>query len=155
MRVMDSRNIPHGVEIDVELNKDKDRGISVLKIFGPNARKECTIVTNKCKKHEVKFVKILALEVIQPLLDKFISGEGWTNLLKKVNLTVTNKKVHPCKNCNKGFCTEKNLETHIQKFHTKVSKNNKCEICEFETLDFETFQKHLKGVHEASEMKEK
>ena len=46
-RVMDVRKIPHGIEIDIELSKDKDKGFAVLKTFGPNARKECTILINK------------------------------------------------------------------------------------------------------------
>ena len=31
MRVMDSRNIPHGTEMDVEVTKDKERGFAILK----------------------------------------------------------------------------------------------------------------------------
>ena len=37
---------------------------------------------NKSKKHDVKFVEILAMEIIKPLLDQFENGEGWKNLLK-------------------------------------------------------------------------
>ena len=68
---MDARKVPHGIEMDIELSKDKDRGLAVLKIYGPNSKKECTIMINKSKKHDVKYVKILSLEVIKPLLDSF------------------------------------------------------------------------------------
>ena len=46
-KVLDCRKMNHGNEYDVELSKDKDRGVSVLKIFGPNAKKEHTIMINK------------------------------------------------------------------------------------------------------------
>ena len=73
-KVMDNRKTRNGSEVDVEITKNKERGIAVLKIFGP--KKESTIMINKSKRHDVKFVSILAVEIIKPLLDKFISGEG-------------------------------------------------------------------------------
>ena len=143
MRVMDSRNIPHGIEMDVEVTKDKERGFAIVKTFGPNGKKECTIMVNKSKKYDVKYVKILALDVIKLLLDKFISGEGWMNVLKKVNTAVTNKKSHHCKHCNKGFCNEKNLKIHVDKFHS-IQIQSKCEECTHVLVPWKTIQKDNK-----------
>ena len=58
---------------------------------------------------------MLALEVIKPLLDAFISGEGWSCLLK----TSIGKSSKPfsCKMCCKGFVTQANLNTHMEKYH--------------------------------------
>ena len=41
-KVLDTRKGANGVEMDVEISKDKDRGVAVLKVFGPNSKKECT-----------------------------------------------------------------------------------------------------------------
>ena len=64
----------HGYEYEVEISKEKDKGVAVLKLFGPNGKKEHTIMINKSKKHDVKFVEILAMEIMKPLLDKFENG---------------------------------------------------------------------------------
>ena len=109
MIVMDSRTIPHGNEMDIEVSNEKEKGVAVLRIFGPNSKKECTIVASNKKKSDLIFVKILAKDIIKPLIDKFISGEGWINLFCKVN---SNKKVvkeNCCIYCDKGFKTDKNL----------------------------------------------
>ena len=50
-RILDCRKAS---ELDVEISKGKERGIAVLKIFGPNSRKECTLMINKSRKHEAK-----------------------------------------------------------------------------------------------------
>ena len=55
-RVMDCRKRDSGPEMDIELIKDKDRGVAVLKFYGPNSKTgECTIMINKSKRHDVKF----------------------------------------------------------------------------------------------------
>ena len=115
MIVMDSRTIHHGNEMDIEVSNEKEKGVAVLRIFGPNSKKECTIVASNKKKSDLIFVKILAKDIIKPLIDKFISGEGWINLFSKVN---SNKKVvkeNCCIYCDKGFKTDKNLRTHVKK----------------------------------------
>ena len=40
VRVLDSRKIPHGTEMDVEAEKGGERGFGVVKIFGPNSKKK-------------------------------------------------------------------------------------------------------------------
>ena len=66
LRVLDSRKIPHCTELDVEMNKENDRGLSVLNIFGPTNKKEWTLLINKSKKHEAQFVKFLSIAIIKP-----------------------------------------------------------------------------------------
>ena len=115
----------HGYEYEVEISKEKDKGVAVLKLFGPNGKKEHTIMINQSRKHDVKFVEILAMEIIKPLLDKFENGEGWKNLLKS----------HPaltCNICNKTLCTEKNLKNHMGKIHG-TSDLNFCNLCDFKS----------------------
>ena len=89
-RILDCRK---GSEVDVEISKGTERGIAVLKMFGPNSRKECTLMINKSRKHEAKFVKMLAVEIIKPMIDKFISGEGWMNIFKEITAKTIKKPV--------------------------------------------------------------
>ena len=49
-KVLDDRKMPHGMEYEIESTKDKERGVSVLKIYGPNQKKGCTIMI--CKSRE-------------------------------------------------------------------------------------------------------
>ena len=73
---------------------------------------------SKSKKHDLKFVKILAIEIIKPLLDNFISGEGWVDLLVTLSAKTAGKPFQ-CKLCRKGFVSEKTLNNHNEKFHRK------------------------------------
>ena len=62
--------MPHGVEYDIETLKEKDRGVSILKIYGPTPTKGCTVMITKSKEHYAKFVGILATDIIKQLFDK-------------------------------------------------------------------------------------
>ena len=64
-KVNDSRKVPHGTEYDVEMTKNKERGIAILKIFGPTTKKGATLMTNKSKKYDVKFVEILTFDIVK------------------------------------------------------------------------------------------
>ena len=70
-KVLDDRKMPHGMEYDVVSTKNKERGVSVLKIYGPNQKKGCTIMICKSREHEKKFVSILGNDIIKHLLDNF------------------------------------------------------------------------------------
>ena len=109
IKVLDFRRNMNKPEIDIEITKGSDRGNAVLKFYGPNSKKEHTLMVCKLKKHDLKFVTILALEIVKPLLDSFISGEGWMNLLVKSSAK-SHEKPHQCKVCSKGFVSEKNFE---------------------------------------------
>ena len=82
IKILDRREKANGPEFEIELKKDKERGIASLKVFGPNTKNECTLVINKVRKQDIKYVKILAEDVLKKLLNMFISGQGWSMLLK-------------------------------------------------------------------------
>ena len=76
-----------------------------------------TVLINKSKKNDIKFVETLAIDVIKQLLDRFDSEDGWLNVIKVLqNDENQKKKPHFCHFCNKGFATEKNLKVHIELF---------------------------------------
>ena len=147
-KVLDSLKVPHGVEHEVQICKDKEKGIAILKIFGPSTKKGCTLMTNKAKKQETKFVDILTFDIVKLLIDRYGHGDGWIELLK-VKPRVAKKddsKSHYCHFCNNGFCNIKNLRVHIEKYH-QVSVNHRCERCDFTALTEEEFKKHMEKNH--------
>ena len=73
-KVLDSKKIGASNQVTVEVADSEGRGISIVDFWGPNKRKECTIMIKKTRDHEERFVKILAKQIIQPMLDCLISG---------------------------------------------------------------------------------
>ena len=141
-RIMDCRKRDSGPEMDIELIKNKDRGVAVLKFYGPNSKTgECTIMINKSKRHDVKFVKILAEEVIKYLVDTFISGEGWGSIFRKIN--VQDIKQFSCIQCKKVFTSEKNLNTHKEKYHKKETYS--CDPCGYKAKDQADLNDHIEN----------
>ena len=78
----------------------------------------------KSREHEDKFVRILANDVIKYLLDTFEATDEWKKLLK-----FSTFKKPSCLTCKKSFCSEKNLKTHIKKYHTNHTVF-KCDVCD-------------------------
>ena len=114
---MDSREIALGIEAG-------ERGNSTLKIFGPNLKKkEYTVVINKSKKSDGKFAKVLAEEIIAPLLDLFISGIRWGQILQ--NNGQIREKTYSCDKCQKKFVSDRNLIAHTLKFHEEIAVDQK------------------------------
>ena len=120
-RILDRRELKNEVEMDIHVCKDKEKGIATLKVYGPNPKKGCTLMVTKSKKNDIKFVKILATEVIKPLIDAFISGKGWNKLLENLETKKKDNKLS-CKLCEKKFLTEATLSTNISK---SIMKNRK------------------------------
>ena len=154
--VLDSRKVPHGTEYEVEMTKNKERGVAILKIFGPNPKKGATLMTNKSKRYDIKFVDILTFDIVKQLLDRFGSGsgDGWIGLLKVVPKTVKKddqKKSHYCHFCNNGFSNLKNLKVHIEKYH-QVILNFNCEKCEFTSTIDEELKKHVIEKHNGNDL---
>ena len=149
--ILDSRKFTHGIETDVDITKDNSRGQAVLKIYGPNSKKECTVLVTKKQKHDAKYAKILATEIVKPLIDSFTSGIGWNKLVRKV---AAKPPVKPftCKICGKGFLSGKTLNTHVEKTHKPKEIN--CDLCDYVTIDQSLLEVHIEDQHNESEEKE-
>ena len=145
--VLDVRMMAHGIEYDIQSSKNKDKGVSVLKIYGPKNKKGCTVMICKSREYENKFVSILAIDIIKHLLDNFETTDGWKNTLEFFTV-----KKPACQMCKKSFCNEKNLQTHMKKYHTTGTvKNVKCEVCD---ITYET-ENQLKDHNENKHSKDK
>ena len=42
--ILDAKKIPGGLEYEIEVCKNKEKGIAIAKIYGPNAKKMCRIL---------------------------------------------------------------------------------------------------------------
>ena len=52
-------------KLQIKVKKEKDRGVAILILFGPNKRNVATVMINKSKKNDIKFVETLAIDVIK------------------------------------------------------------------------------------------
>ena len=118
-------------KLQIEVKKEKERGVAILILFGPNKRNVATVMINKWKKNDIKFVETLAIDVIKQLLDRFDSEDGWLKVIKVIqNIENQKKKQHFCHVCNNGFATEKDVKVHIEKFQ-QLEVNYSCEVCDY------------------------
>ena len=67
----------------ISVEKTGEKGKAMLKTWDKNTKKEYKMVVLKAKESDLKYVRMLA-DVIKILLDKNISGEGWSEM-KSVN----------------------------------------------------------------------
>ena len=160
--VTEVRTIKHGTEVEVEL-KGKEKGGACLRFFGPNKKKEYTLVINKLKKFDEKFVKIVTMELAIPIIDDCISVMADDD----VNQSFL------CNECGKRLASEKTLKVHIEKLHLKVAKADclkrkeisvlkgskntlkgfrslksyACANCEYNSVDIDQMKRHERDVH--------
>ena len=101
----DDRKNGTGIDIDVEVVDGKERGVGILKLYGPNSKKkENVIMVSKSKDSEHKFVIILTEKVIKPLMDKFLVGEKQTETIVEANVMSSvsdEEETLACKFCGK------------------------------------------------------
>ena len=102
----------------------------------------------------VKWVEILATDIVKQLFDRYASTDGWKNIFD-----VSQESKPTCQFCKISFCNERNLKTHVQKFHSQ-DLPLKCDICEFSTkcqkdLENHKVEKHSgnQGKNEVEQMK--
>ena len=69
----------NGVNYTIQIKKGQEIGSAVLKTWEKNSKKEYKMVVSKPKGSDVSFVRIFG-DVIKVLLDRSISGEGWSKM---------------------------------------------------------------------------
>ena len=143
----------------------KIKGMAKIKIWAPNPKnpkkKEFTVMVEKHSEHDKKFVKILALKVVKPILDSFLTGEGPVKLL---NTTFDNTKIHDynCDMCHMRFDKDKGLKIHKGKVHSEKKrktmegesdKSYNCHLCHFVSNSPQIVNNHYKAVHSSKQLK--
>jgi hypothetical protein len=111
-KVLDNRKNGAETNIEIEVTDNENRGIAVLKLYGPNKRKGNVVMVTKSKQSDAKFVTILAKNVVLPLIKQFLTGEKddeRTPGPKNPSVSVRGKelKILKCPHCEKNliFCT--------------------------------------------------
>ena len=111
--VLDARNKGIELEVDIQMNdkeKDNNRGVAIVKLYGPNKRKENTVTITKSKQSDIKFVTLMAQKVIKPLIKTFLGKEDGEKV-KELS------KPNDCEYCEKSFKTVRGLRGHVAKKH--------------------------------------
>ena len=100
-----------GQTYTIEIEKDGEKGKSVIKVWDKNSKNEYKMLVTKLKEHNGKWVKVLS-EILKSLLDLSISGEGWKEMKSENKIK--------CGQCEKYFSSEIYLKSHTTKIHKEV-----------------------------------
>ena len=127
-RVLDASTKWVELEIEIEIVENKNKGIAILKSYGPNKKKESVVTVSRGKGSDPKFVIILAQKILKPLMNEILRGnlkkeESRENGTKNA-ITVKGEKVnlHKCPHCEKTSYSMPGLKGHITKMHHGVVK---------------------------------
>jgi hypothetical protein len=129
-KALDTRAQGNGLEIDVEMVESKNRGVGILKLYGPKEKKDSVVMVSKSKGSDSKFVIILAEKIIKPLMKKFICEETDSNKEVKIQednaMPIVEKDlINRCNICEKILSSPAGLKCHITKMHDKKQKKRK------------------------------
>ena len=140
-KILDQRKTGGATQITIEISDNEGRGNAIIDFWGPNKKKECTVLIKKSKEHGERFVKIAAKDIVKPLLDCFIAGRDSKSIFNNKETL----KRQQCDVCEKTFASSKYLKIHITKIHT--ASKNKCDHCEFSDNDKIRLRSHIKTEH--------
>ena len=64
-KALDIRKKGAGLEMDIEVFDKDIRGVAILKLYGPNSKKENVVTVTKSRESDSKYVQILAEQVVK------------------------------------------------------------------------------------------
>ena len=117
LKVLDRRIVGAELAIEIECSKNNSRGIAVLKLYGPSTKKQNVVMVTRSKGSEVKYVVMLAEQVIEPLINKFLNDVGETDK----PITIKEAEDFQCDICDKTVKTSRGLKAHVTKTHKKIN----------------------------------
>ena len=121
--VLDDRKNGACIDVDIQCTEGDSRGVAMLKLYGPNKRKQNVITVSKCKGSDVKFVTILAEKIVRPLIEMFLLGkmnyfpENKPIVMKSVSVRGKKLRLLKCPYCIKTSYSGRGLKSHITKMH--------------------------------------
>ena len=166
VQVMDTSSKNGGTEIEIEVTHkceenekcetDSKRGLVTLTIWGKNSHKESTIMVNKHKKSDRKFVKSVAQDIIKYSIDALLKGDVMKNIFRRIPVQKANAESFKCFKCDKVFAKQNTLDNHNKVSHEEKENfrgsSLKCNYCEFsveEEKGFEKIRSHEEDNHHA------
>ena len=123
IKVLDSRKKGIEIEKDIEIVDGNEKGVVMLKLYGPNKKKESVVTVSRSKGQDPKFVVILVEKILKQLIESIIKGDSMekSNSKKrpKINDEETDKKptAFKCTQCDKTFYSNQGLKGHITRMH--------------------------------------
>ena len=150
---------------DPEEKPQKVKGNAKVKIWCLNPKtpkkKDCTVMVDKHREHDRKFVRIIAQKVIKPTIDSLLKGEGTANLLKTPHEKTIGKaevivlEDHKCDMCQMKFAKEHGLQVHKGRMHSEKKRKHMgtekdkviCEVCKYTGGSTDELQMHMSTMH--------
>ena len=158
-KVTNVQNKVCSTEVDIEtLDKDNEKGKTKLTIYKDNkkknGKKDQTIMISKKAKNDAKHVQILSANIIQYLLEGFITKKVSEEDIIWNEIKSLNNTSFTCEVCAKKFPTKQGCSLHNIKVHKKTVKFAfPCELCGEVRSTKETLKAHVEHTHEKSKMK--
>ena len=75
LKVLDSRKKGVELEIESEVSNKIEKGIALVKLYGPNKKKECVVTVSKSKDYDSTFLVMLAEKILKPLMESILMDE--------------------------------------------------------------------------------
>ena len=124
-KILDARLKGIELEVDLQIIENKNgietTGVGIIKLYGPNKRKENSITVTKSKRSDIKYVKIIAEKIIRPLIKKSLAVQ---NVEEK---TIKQESII-CEFCDKSFRTVKGMKGHITRVHKEIKQVEKADV---------------------------
>ena len=119
IKVLDTRINGAELAIEIECVHNKNRGIAVLKLYGPSTKNQNVVLVTKSKESDFKYVILLAEQIIEPMIHKLLKNEEIDIQSADKAVSVKKKKVSfvECPFCDKTSHSGPGLKGHITKMH--------------------------------------
>ena len=114
-RVLDRRIKGVELEIEMEVIHKNEKGVAMLKLYGPNKRKENVVSVTRSKGNDYKFVVVLAENVIKPLMNEYLNEDI------QIKKTDNSSEVYKCPFCDKTSHSKPGLKGHITRMHKNIA----------------------------------
>ena len=122
-RVLDNRIKGVENEIEIEVIHNNDKGETMLKLYGPNKKKENVVSVTRSKGSDYKFITIFAENVIKPLMNEFLQGEVLKSIKESNEKDREDlSKAFKCQFCDKTSPSKSGLKCHVTKMHPNAIK---------------------------------
>ena len=123
IKVLDSRKKGIEIEKDIEIVDGNEKGVVMLKLYGPNKKKESVVTVSRSKGQDPKFVVILVEKILKQLMEAIMKGDPIekSNPRKRPKINDKEKEKKPikfkCNHCEKTFYSNQGLKGHITRMH--------------------------------------